>query len=86
MSEPATWMVGLSHYDDEEGPRATVALGLGYGPRIDFAPKAARMVARQLLLCADDAEKFNEAQEGAETPQELAIDTAEHGLNPKDLK
>lgn len=87
MSEPATWMVGITHVEGHDGDsKAYVALGLGYGSRIDLPPEHARHVARQLLLCADDAEKFNKAQDEPEKATGLAIDTAEHGLNPEDLK
>ena len=86
MTEPATWMVGMSFFDEGDESRAAVALGLGYGPRLDLSPTAARVVARQLLLCADDAEAFNKVHAEPEKPTGLAIDTAEHGLNPKDLK
>ncbi len=64
MSDHATWMVGITHTGkDDGGSTAYVALGLALGTRIDLPPEAARQVARQLLLCAEDAEKFNKPGE-----------------------
>jgi hypothetical protein len=66
MTEPATWLVGITHRQSDDDSTAYVALALGYGPRIDLPPSAARQVARQLLLCADDAEQFNNPEKDKE--------------------
>ena len=59
MNNAATWMVGITHMDKDDEPTAYVALGINGCGSLNLPPKAARQVARSLLLSAEDAEQFN---------------------------